>query len=100
MPIRDKEGNTGFINGTLLHNNFSDFYFEIVANLEEHPTKRMPTDRSKPLPVERFMVMNTTYDIDNPYYGDAYITGMATITGYADNLSIIEIGRASCRERV
>lgn len=89
MPIRDKEGNTGFINGTLLHNNFSDFYFEIVANLEEHPTKRMPTDRSKPLPVERFMVMNTTYDIDNPYYGDAYITGMATITGYADNLSII-----------
>lgn len=89
MPIKDQEGNTGFITGSLFHNNFKDFYFEVVANLEEHPTKRLPNDRSKPMPIERFMVMNTTYDIDNPYYGDAYITGIATISGYTDNLSIV-----------
>src|SRR5690554_2055126 len=89
MPIKDVEGNTGFLTGSLFHNNFSDFFFEIVANLEDHPTKRLPTDRSRPMPVERFKVMNTAYDIDNPYYGEAYVTGIVTISGYADNLSII-----------
>ncbi|RYM30826.1 hypothetical protein ERX46_17240 [Brumimicrobium glaciale] len=89
MPVKDVEGNTGFITGTLFHNNFSDFIFEIIVNLEEHPTKRMPTDRSRALPVERFKVMNTRYDINSLYYGDAYVTGIANISGTTDNLSII-----------
>ena len=89
MPLRDEEGNTGFITGSLFHDNFKDLLFEVVVNLKEDPVKRMPGDRSKPLPLDRFLVMNTTYDIDNAYYGRAYITGMATISGYADNLSII-----------
>lgn len=89
MPLRDQEGNTGFINGSLFHNNFKDFYFEVFVNLEEHPTKRMPNDRSRPLPVERFLVMNTVYDMDVPYYGDAYVTGIAEISGEANNLSIV-----------
>ncbi|HZH85885.1 MAG TPA: translocation/assembly module TamB domain-containing protein [Brumimicrobium sp.] len=89
MPVMDQEGNTGFITGSLFHNNFKDFYFEVIVNLEDHPTRRLPNDRSKPMPIERFLVMNTTYDIDNPYYGDAYITGIANISGFADNLSIV-----------
>lgn len=89
MPIKDVEGNTGFITGSLFHNNFTDFLFEIIVNLEEHPTKRIPTDRSRALPVERFKVMNTGYDINSAYYGDAYVTGIANISGTTDNLSII-----------
>lgn len=88
MPIRDQEGNTGFVTARLTHDNFKDFNFEIVANLEEHPTKKIPNDPSKPLPVERFLVMNTKYDVDVPYYGDGYITGIVTITGGLDNLAI------------
>ncbi len=88
MPIHDKEGNTGFINGSLDHRNFSNFFFEISVNLEDHPFERMPNDRSRPLPVERFLVMDTKYDIDVPYYGTGYITGMANISGYSDNLAI------------
>ena len=88
MPIRDKDGNTGFITGSLFHSNFSNFFFELVFNLEEHPTKRMPNDPSRPLPVERFLVMNKEYDVESPYYGDAYITGVATISGYTDNLTV------------
>lgn len=89
MPITDVEGNTGFVTGTLFHNNFTDFLFEIIVNLEEHPYLRMPNDRSRALPVDRFKVMNTVYDINSPYYGDAYVTGIANISGTLDDLSII-----------
>lgn len=89
MPIRDVEGNTGFVNGSLFHDNFSNFLFEIIVNLEEHPFKRMPNDRSRPLPVDRFKVMNTSYEIGSPYYGEAYVTGIANISGTMDDLSII-----------
>lgn len=88
MPISDKEGNTGFINGTLFHENFSNFLFELVFNLTDHPTERDPKDRSKPKKIDRFLVMETEYSEDSPYYGTAYVTGNANISGYADNLSI------------
>lgn len=88
MPLRDEDGNTGFITGSLFHDNFENFFFEIIANLEEHPTKRMPNNSAKALPVDRFLVMKTQYSEDEPYYGTAYINGIATISGYADNLTI------------
>ncbi|RFC55187.1 translocation/assembly module TamB domain-containing protein [Brumimicrobium aurantiacum] len=89
MPIKDVEGNTGFITGSLFHDNFSNFIFEIIVNMKEHPTKRMPNDPSRALPVNRFKVMNTKYEIDSYYYGDAYVTGIANISGTLDDLSII-----------
>ena len=88
MPLTDEEGNTGYLNGTLFHDNFTDFLFELDFNLLHHPTKRDPRDRSKPLKLDRFLVMSTNYSEDSPYYGTAYVTGNANISGYADNLSI------------
>tara|TARA_B100000508_G_scaffold140088_1_gene140084 strand:+ start:1763 stop:6385 length:4623 start_codon:yes stop_codon:yes gene_type:complete len=88
MPLEDEEGNVGFITGSLFHDNFENFFFEINANLEEHPTKRMPNNPAKALPVDRFLVMDTEYSEDEPYHGTAYINGIANISGYADNLSI------------
>ncbi|MBW7867356.1 MAG: translocation/assembly module TamB domain-containing protein [Brumimicrobium sp.] len=88
MPMTDEEGNVGSITGSLFHKGFKDMFFELLFNMEEHPYKRMPNDRSKPLPVERFLVMNNTYDVDRAYYGKAYVTGITTISGYLDNLSI------------
>ncbi len=88
MPLTDEDGNTGFITGSLFHNNFRDFFFELIFNLEDHPVKRDPENPAKSLPVSRFKVMKTNYSEDEPYYGDAYITGIANISGYADNLSI------------
>ena len=88
MPLQDEEGNTGFITGSLFHNNFEDFNFEVIVNLEEHPFERMPNNPSKALPVEKFKLMNTEYSEEEAYYGTAYITGRAIITGYADNLNI------------
>jgi hypothetical protein len=88
MPISDKFGNTGYVNGSLFHDNFSNFLFELVFNLTDHPFERDPKDRSKPKKIDRFMVMETKYSEDSPYYGDAFVTGNANISGHADNLSI------------
>ncbi|MEX1191749.1 MAG: translocation/assembly module TamB domain-containing protein [Brumimicrobium sp.] len=88
MPVMDEEGNTGFLNGSLFHDNFEDFFFELDFNLKDHPTKKDPNNNSKPYQIERFMVMKTEYSEDSPYYGTAFVTGTANISGYADNLSI------------
>ncbi|MGM0478285.1 MAG: translocation/assembly module TamB domain-containing protein [Bacteroidota bacterium] len=88
MPLTDEEGNTGYITGSLFHDNFQDFFFELIMNLEDHPVKRDPQNPAKPLAIDRFKVMKTNYSEDDPYYGDAFITGVANISGYANNLSI------------
>jgi hypothetical protein len=88
MPLQDEGGNTGFITGSLFHDNFQNFNFEVIVNLEEHPFERMPNNSSKALPVEKFKIMDTEYSEYEPYYGTAYITGRAIISGYADNLNI------------
>lgn len=88
MPLSDAEGNTGYLNGTLFHDSFTNFLLELDFNLLHHPTKRDPKDKSKPLKLDRFLVMDTEYSEDSPYYGKAYVTGNANINGYADNLTI------------
>ena len=88
MPLTDEEGNTGFVNGSLFHDNFDNFFFELFFNLRDHPTRRDPKDRSKPEKIERFLVMKTEYSEDSPYYGTAYVTGTSTVSGYTDNLTI------------
>lgn len=88
MPLTDAEGNTGFLSGALFHDNFTNFSLDLNFNLLHHPTKRDPIDKSKLLKVDRFLVMDTEYSEDSPYYGTAYVTGTANISGYADNLSI------------
>jgi hypothetical protein len=39
-------------------------------------------------PLDRFLVMNSSYSANSLYYGKAYATGVANIFGYSDNLEI------------
>lgn len=88
IPLTDEEGNMGFISGELTHHNFKDFQFDIGINLEENPLKGMPGFIPTPAAFNRFLVMNTSYSLDNAYYGKAYILGQAKISGTASNLRI------------
>lgn len=88
MPISDEEGNTGFLAGHLFHDNFSDFLYEITFDFENHPFKRDPNNPLLPKKLERFKVMKTRYEEDVLYYGDAYVTGRASVSGYQDQMSI------------
>jgi hypothetical protein len=86
MPIMDEDGNTGSLIGTVFHNNFADWNFDISFNLNDDAFAFNNYRSSQDL--ERFLVMNTKYKEGDIYYGKAYVRGSASISGYADNLGI------------
>lgn len=89
MPVQDEEGNTGFIVGQLLHDNFSNFLYELNFDFENHPKFRNPNNPSEPLKIDRFLVMKTQYEEGAVYYGNAYMTGSASISGSVEDMSIV-----------
>lgn len=88
MPVFDEEGNAGSLIGSVYHDNFADFNFDLQFDLEDDAINRDPLEPWKVIPLERFLVMNSQYEPGSPYYGKAYATGTANIFGYTDNLEI------------
>jgi hypothetical protein len=88
MPVIDEEGNSGSLIGTVYHDNFTDWNFDLAFNLEDDFYNKDPKMPWRSLPLDRFLVMNTQYKEGELYYGKAYSTGRANISGYADNLNI------------
>lgn len=88
IPIFDEEGNAGSLIGSVYHDNFTDFNFDLLFDLEVDAINRNPLEPWRPIPLDRFLVMNSSYSPDEVYYGKAYVTGIANIFGYADNLEI------------
>jgi hypothetical protein len=72
FPITDEEGNSAFAAGTVLHEDFSKWNFDVYLDMEEQP----------------FLCLNTTEDLNSLYYGKAYATGWVTVFGTDENLEI------------
>lgn len=66
---------TGFLNGYIEHNNFSDWQLGLD------------------LSTDRLLVLNTKESEDEPYYGTGFVSGKASIKGFTDNLTIYVDGR-------
>ncbi len=88
IPVFDEEGNAGSLIGSVLHDHFRDFNFDLQFDLERDGINRDPDEPWRILPLDRFLVMNSEYSPDETYYGKAYVTGTANIFGYTDNLEI------------
>lgn len=88
MPVTDEEGNSGFFNGTVYHDNFVNWNFDLMFNLEDDYNHRDPLNNWKYSTLDKFLFLNTKYKENEVYYGKAYATGNANIFGYADNLEI------------
>ncbi len=71
IKISDKEAHTGLLNGYLVHTNFSNMIYNIDLN---------STD---------LMILNTTPQINEQFYGVAYGRGQAKISGEGTSISII-----------
>lgn len=84
IPIIDEEGNTGSATGTIFHDNFKDWNFDLGINVNDYYDR----DLRREVKVKQFLVMNTHYEEGAIYYGKAYATGTVNIAGYADNLDI------------
>mgnify|MGYP002859469418 FL=1 len=63
IPIYDKQEVSGELSAFFVHDNFSSYSYNIIGVFSEP-----------------FLVMNTDYEMNPLYYGDAYITGFTTIT--------------------
>lgn len=72
FPIKDQDDNTAQIAGGLAHDQFADWNFDIFLDMS-----RMP-----------FMLLNTNQDQNSLYYGSAYATGFASISGTPDDIEI------------
>ena len=89
MSIVDEEGNTGSIVASAYHEKFSNWNYDIVFNLEDDVQKNKNAP-SIIKPLSKFLVMNTTYNQDNIYYGKGYGTGMVNIFG-DENITDINV---------
>ena len=87
MPIDDEEGNSGSLVGSISHNKFKDWNFDLNFNLKENSNGFGFTTNNK-RPLEKFLVMNTVHKEGDVYYGKGYGTGTVTIGGYIENLDI------------
>lgn len=88
MPISDAEGNTGSLVGSIYHDNFRNWNFDVNIDLEEDMVNRDPLQPWKSVPLRKFLVLDTDYKPGDIYFGKAYITGVVNIFGYTDNLAV------------
>lgn len=88
IPVFDEEGNAGKLIGSVYHDNFSDFNFDLNFDLEDDAVNKDPLEPWRVLPLDKFLVLNSTYKPGDVYYGKGYATGMVNIFGYTDNLEI------------
>ena len=72
FPIEDELGNKGFMAGTIMHDNFANWNFDVYLDVEEEP----------------FMVLNTTEEDNSLYFGKAMVNGYVNVSGVQDNLEI------------
>lgn len=88
MPVSDVEGNTGSLIGSIYHSDYKDWNFDVAVNLEDDAKNKDLLQPWRPIPLKKFLVMNTPYKEGEIYYGKGYATGTAEIFGYSDNLEI------------
>lgn len=87
IPVFDQDGNSGILVGSVFHDNFSNFNFDLQFDLEPQLlASNEPV--FGPDYIQRFLVMDLPYTHDALYYGKGYVTGFANIFGYTDNLEI------------
>ncbi len=71
LTLRDsKFGTEGFVTGGITHKNFSDFVLDLNIKANE------------------LLVLNTTENTDDPYYGTAFVSGNIGIKGPTDEIKV------------
>ncbi|MBF9142224.1 translocation/assembly module TamB domain-containing protein [Hymenobacter properus] len=70
VKVRDALGNTGTVDGVVSHHGFQDMSLDIAASFR------------------KLQVLNTTRKDNDLYFGTAYATGTARVTGPTDDLTV------------
>lgn len=75
IPFEDENGNKGNLNGTVIHNNFRDWNYDLFAEFEN------------------LLVLNTTEAMNETFYGTVFGTGSVSLSGYDKQLLIEVFGK-------
>ena len=88
IPVYDEDGNAGLLIGSIYHDNFKDFNFDLMFDLEDDAINKDPLQPWLVQPLDKFLVLNSTYEPGDLYYGTGYARGVIDVFGYTDNLEI------------
>ena len=88
IPVFDEDGNAGLLIGSIYHDNFEDFNFDLMFDLEDDAINKDPLEPWLVQPLDKFLVLNSEYEPGDLYYGTGYARGVVDIFGYTDNLEI------------
>jgi hypothetical protein len=77
--LRDREGNTATLRGSISHNSFQDMVFDIVAEVDNRPME----------------LLNTSYNDNQQFYGRAKGTGSFVLIGPQYDMNMYIEARAS-----
>lgn len=72
FPMRDQDDNVAQLAGGLVHHKYSDWNFDVFLDMSAMP----------------FLLLNTTQEQNSSYFGKAYATGFASISGTPDDIEI------------
>lgn len=88
IPVYDEDGNAGLLIGSIYHDNFQNFNFDLMFDLESDALNKDPLKPWAMLPLDKFLILNSKYKPGDVYYGTGYARGFVDIFGYTDNLEI------------
>ena len=88
IPVFDEDGNAGLLIGSIYHDNFKDFNFDLMFDLEDDAINKDPLQPWLVQPLDKFLVLNSKYEPGDLYYGTGYARGIIDVFGYTDNLEI------------
>ncbi len=88
IPVFDEEGNAGYLIGSVYHDDFTNFNFDLQFDLERDAINKDPLHPWKVVPLKKFLLLNAAYTPDQLFYGKGYGTGDVNIFGYTENLEI------------
>lgn len=81
LPLLDEKGSRGMLTGSILHDHFKNFNFDVFIGLDDVVAKDGTNNVG-------FLAMNTGYQDGTIYYGKAFVNGWVGIGGYLDNLNV------------
>nr|WP_157578669.1 translocation/assembly module TamB [Pontibacter roseus] len=80
--LRDLYGNVGYVTGGIAHDGFQNMVLDLNARFRN------------------LMILNTTYEQNELYYGTAFGTGTASVLGPVENLKIDVKARSNANTRI
>jgi len=93
IEIRDEENNLAYFNGAIIHDNYTDFNFNVFVEIptavyRKGAQSELQSFEGSKKVKNKFIGLNTNLELNNDFYGKVYATGSINVEGYQDEIDI------------